>query len=99
MSKRRVVISGLGCVTSLGESASEMFDAVCEGKSGISLIEAFDPSDYTYDPITGKLVFSYAIPSDATVTVSYWYDRYIIEDVNSYGNSYIELICNKISRT
>ena len=46
MSKRRVVISGLGCVTSLGESANEMFNAVCEGKSGISSIEAFDPSDY-----------------------------------------------------
>jgi 3-oxoacyl-[acyl-carrier-protein] synthase II len=46
MSKRRVVISGLGCVTSLGESANEMFSAVCEGKSGISSIEAFDVKDY-----------------------------------------------------
>ena len=46
MSKRRVVISGLGCVTSLGEDANEMFNAVCEGKSGISMIESFDTSEY-----------------------------------------------------
>jgi 3-oxoacyl-[acyl-carrier-protein] synthase II len=46
MSKRRVVISGLGCVTSLGENVNEMFDAVCEGKSGISTIESFDTSEY-----------------------------------------------------
>lgn len=59
MSKRRVVITGLGCVTSLGESAKELFDAVCEGKSGISPIESFDVSEYpvkfggeckTFDP-------------------------------------------------
>ncbi len=46
MSKRRVVISGLGCVTSLGENVDEMFSAVCEGTSGISTIEAFDTSEY-----------------------------------------------------
>ncbi len=46
MSKRRVVITGLGCVTSLAESATELFAALCEGKSGISLIESFDASAY-----------------------------------------------------
>jgi 3-oxoacyl-[acyl-carrier-protein] synthase II len=43
---RRVVITGLGCVTALGESADEMFQAVCQGKSGISNIESFDVSDF-----------------------------------------------------
>lgn len=43
---RRVVITGLGCVTALGESAHEMFKAVCEGKSGISNIESFDVSEF-----------------------------------------------------
>lgn len=42
MSKRRVVITGLGCVTALAESADELFAALCEGKSGISTIESFD---------------------------------------------------------
>ncbi|HEW78450.1 MAG TPA: beta-ketoacyl-[acyl-carrier-protein] synthase II [Phycisphaerales bacterium] len=46
MSKRRVVITGLGCVTALAESAEGLFDALCEGKSGISAIESFDVSAY-----------------------------------------------------
>ncbi len=46
MAKRRVVITGLGCVTALGESADVMFDALCSGKSGVSLIESFDTSGY-----------------------------------------------------
>jgi len=46
MSKRRVVITGLGCVTALAESANELFAALCEGKSGISTIESFDTGAY-----------------------------------------------------
>jgi len=42
MSRRRVVITGLGCVTALAESAKELFAALCEGKSGVSLIDHFD---------------------------------------------------------
>ena len=46
MSKRRVVITGLGCVTALAESANGLFLALCEGKSGVSQIESFDASAY-----------------------------------------------------
>ena len=46
MSRRRVVITGLGCVTALAESADELFAALCEGKSGVSTIESFDTSEY-----------------------------------------------------
>ncbi len=46
MKKRRVVITGLGCVTALAESADELFAALCEGKSGVSTIQAFDTSTY-----------------------------------------------------
>ena len=46
MSKRRVVITGLGCITALAESAEELFTALCDGKSGVSNIEAFDTSEY-----------------------------------------------------
>ncbi|MHC4148691.1 MAG: beta-ketoacyl-ACP synthase II [Planctomycetota bacterium] len=46
MSRRRVVITGLGCVTALGESVDELFAALCEGKSGISNIESFDVNEY-----------------------------------------------------
>ena len=46
MSKRRVVITGLGCISALAESADALFTALCEGKSGISAIESFDISAY-----------------------------------------------------
>lgn len=47
MSRRRVVITGLGCVTALAESADELFTALCAGKSGVSTIESFDTSAFT----------------------------------------------------
>jgi 3-oxoacyl-[acyl-carrier-protein] synthase II len=46
MNKRRVVITGLGCITALGKSPDEMFDSLCQGKSGISNIESFDTAEY-----------------------------------------------------
>jgi len=46
MNRRRAVITGLGCVTALGESAEELFGALCQGKSGISNIESFDVGPY-----------------------------------------------------
>jgi len=46
MNRRRVVITGLGCITALAESADPLFAALCEGKSGISTIESFNTSDY-----------------------------------------------------
>lgn len=42
MNRRRVVITGSGCITALAESPSELFAALCAGKSGVSLIESFD---------------------------------------------------------
>jgi len=46
MNRRRVVITGFGCVTALAESADGLFAALCEGKSGVSTIESFDVSTY-----------------------------------------------------
>ncbi|HEX2972225.1 MAG TPA: beta-ketoacyl-ACP synthase II [Tepidisphaeraceae bacterium] len=46
MSKRRVVITGLGVVTSLGESSDVLWDNLCAGRSGISLITRWDTSKY-----------------------------------------------------
>ncbi len=47
MDRRRVVITGLGCITSLSESADGLFTALCEGKSGVTTIESFDASAFT----------------------------------------------------
>jgi len=49
MNKRRVVVTGMGCVTALAESVDSLFVALCQGKSGVSPIESFDVSGY---PVT-----------------------------------------------
>ncbi len=46
MIERRVVITGLGCITSLAESHEELFESLCQGKSGVSRIESFDTTKY-----------------------------------------------------
>lgn len=46
MGTRRVVITGLGCITPLAESVGELFDGLCKAKSGISTIESFDTSQF-----------------------------------------------------
>lgn len=45
MSKRRVVVTGLGMVTPLGLDVATTWQAILAGKSGIGLIEHFDASD------------------------------------------------------
>ena len=46
MSKRRVVITGLGAVTCLANTVSETWDGIINGKSGISAIDSFDISPF-----------------------------------------------------
>ncbi len=43
---RRVVITGLGAITSLGEDVPTLWDNLVNGRSGISRIERFDPSEF-----------------------------------------------------
>ena len=40
--ERRVVVTGLGVVTSLGHDVDAVFDALCAGRSGIRPIQRFD---------------------------------------------------------
>jgi len=46
MCARRVVITGLGAVTSLGHSVPPMWEALCEGRSGIRRLSSFDPERF-----------------------------------------------------
>lgn len=44
--KRRVVVTGMGVMTSLGKDIEAFWDSLMQGKSGVSLVEAFDVSEY-----------------------------------------------------
>ncbi len=59
MVKKRVVVTGLGALTPLGDNVKDYFNSLLEGKNGITRIERFDPSSFgsqiageikTFDP-------------------------------------------------
>ncbi|MDR3013308.1 MAG: beta-ketoacyl-ACP synthase II [Chitinispirillales bacterium] len=43
---KRVVITGIGVTSPIGNGAEEFWNALCEGRSGIGLVSSFDTSDY-----------------------------------------------------
>ena len=45
MSSRRVVVTGLGLISPVGNTVADGWDAVCNGRSGIGPITAFDVSE------------------------------------------------------
>ncbi|MEP4889616.1 MAG: beta-ketoacyl-ACP synthase II [Aliiglaciecola sp.] len=47
MSKRRVVVTGLGMLTPLGGDTNSTWDGILQGKSGIGPITSFDTSDFS----------------------------------------------------
>ena len=47
MLSRRVVITGLGAITSLGDNTKSLWDGLCQGRSGIVRIGRFDPAKFS----------------------------------------------------
>ena len=47
MGKRRIVVTGLGIISPVGSQVSTMWESLIKGKSGVSRITAFDPSEFT----------------------------------------------------
>ena len=45
LNNKRIVITGMGCVSSVGNSVAELWDGLVSGKSGIGPITAFDASE------------------------------------------------------
>ena len=43
---RRVVVTGIGMINSLGHDKESSFKAMCDGQCGIDTITIFDPTDY-----------------------------------------------------
>lgn len=54
MKKKRVVITGLGVVSSIGTGKAAFWDNLIKGKSGISEIDAFDTSEH-YNHFGGQI--------------------------------------------
>ena len=46
MSERRVVITGIGCITPLGNDLTTTWDGLKEGRSGIGTITQIDPTPF-----------------------------------------------------
>jgi 3-oxoacyl-[acyl-carrier-protein] synthase II len=46
VSKRRVVVTGMGIISPVGNSIDSAWDAICNGRSGISLISEFDTEGF-----------------------------------------------------
>jgi 3-oxoacyl-[acyl-carrier-protein] synthase II len=42
----RVVVTGLGLITALGNDLNSSWDALCAGKSGVTEIEGYDTSQF-----------------------------------------------------
>ncbi len=47
MNKRRVVVTGLGAVTPIGNTATDFWNALLQGKNGANIISKFDPVNHT----------------------------------------------------
>lgn len=45
--KKRVVVTGLGVITSLGHNVNDFWASITAGKCGIDRVTLFDPTDYT----------------------------------------------------
>ncbi len=46
MNTRRVVITGLGAITPIGNNVEEFWNGLIEGKNGAGPITRFDPSEF-----------------------------------------------------
>lgn len=46
LKRRRVAVTGLGLVSPLGSDVDSCWEAVCQGRSGITRITRFDPSEH-----------------------------------------------------
>ncbi|MFM8845593.1 MAG: beta-ketoacyl-ACP synthase II [Gammaproteobacteria bacterium] len=68
MSKRRVVVTGLGIVSPVGSTVPSAWDAVLHGESGIGLITRFDTSAFATrigGAVRGFTVGDYITPKEA----------------------------------
>ena len=67
MTKRRVVVTGLGIVSPLGSTVASAWDGICNGRSGIGLLTRLDTSAFPVrigGEVTGFNAEDYMSPKD-----------------------------------
>jgi len=67
LTKRRVVVTGLGIVSPLGSTVASAWDAVCNGRSGIATLTRLDTSAFPVHiggEVTGFVAEDYMSPKD-----------------------------------
>ena len=68
MSRRRVVVTGLGVVSPVGNTVPEAWDAITNGRSGIGQITRFDTSAFSAKiagEVKGFDIGAYLSPKEA----------------------------------
>ena len=89
MSERRVVITGIGCITPLGNDLTTTWEGLKQGRSGIGTITHFDPSPFdckiagevkNFDPDAHFAVAKDARRSDRYVQLAVAASKMAIED-------------------
>ncbi|MCH7478388.1 MAG: beta-ketoacyl-ACP synthase II, partial [SAR324 cluster bacterium] len=43
---KRIVVTGIGCISPLGNDVASTWEGIAAGRSGIDRITKFDPSEY-----------------------------------------------------
>jgi len=75
VSKRRVVITGLGIISPLGNQLEEVWQNILAGRSGVSLIREFDTSGFTTR--FGGLVSNFDVSQYLSAKESRKYDLFV----------------------
>lgn len=60
MAKRRVVITGLGIVSPLGHEVEPVWESILAGKSGVTRVHYFDPSEFSTQIAAAVPEFDYS---------------------------------------
>ena len=74
MSRRRVVVTGLGCVSPVGNTVPQAWSNLLAGHSGIAPITGFDASAFSVKfagEVKGLDLDSYIPPKEARATDSF----------------------------
>ena len=74
MSKRRVVVTGLGIVSPVGSTVESAWEAILRGESGIGLISRFDTSAFATrigGAVKGFTIGDYIPPKEARRRASF----------------------------